>query len=198
MRLKKFIRDMLTVAKSNYFKSLNKSSIFSEKSILFDKIVISNSRIGSYTYFAGKGRINNAIIGSYCSIADGVKIGLGLHPLDWISTHPATYSKNTIFPYRHFSRNDNFTEFKPVNIGNDVWLGANVIIMDGVTIGDGAVIAAGSIVTKDVTSYAIAVGVPAKTIKYRVEPKSIESKKWWELDSIALTEYLNEAEQGNV
>ncbi|MCS6113305.1 CatB-related O-acetyltransferase [Shewanella baltica] len=194
MRLKKFVRDLLTIAKSNYFKSLNKSSVFSKESILFDKIVISNSKVGSYTYFAGKGNVNNALIGSYCSIADGVKIGLGLHPLDWISTHPATYSNNTIFPYRHFSRRNIFIESKPVIIGNDVWLGANVIIMDGVTIGDGVVIAAGSIVTKDVASYVVAAGVPAKIIKHRVEPKSINGKKWWELDSIALKVYLNGVE----
>jgi len=57
---------------------------------------------------------------------------------------------------------------KPVRIGNDVWIGAGAIILKGVTIADGAVIGAGAVVTHDVGTNAIAVGVPAKTIKERV------------------------------
>ncbi len=52
-------------------------------------------------------------------------------------------------------------------VGDDVWLGFGVIVLDGVTIGDGAVIGAGSVVTGDVPSNAIAVGVPAKVIRFR-------------------------------
>ena len=53
---------------------------------------------------------------------------------------------------------------KDVVIGSDVWLGAYAIVLPGVKIGDGAVVAAGSVVTKDVVSYAIVGGVPAKLI----------------------------------
>ena len=63
------------------------------------------------------------------------------------------------------------SEIKEVKIGNDVWIGARSIILPGVTIGDGAVIAAGSIVTKDVESYAVVGGNPAKIIKYRSKIK---------------------------
>lgn len=52
-------------------------------------------------------------------------------------------------------------------IGNDVWLGANVIILPGVNIGNHVVVAAGAVVTKDVPDYAIVGGVPAKVLKYR-------------------------------
>ena len=55
----------------------------------------------------------------------------------------------------------------PVVINDDVWIGAHVVILSGVTIGKGAVIGAGAVVTKDIPSYAIAIGVPAKVIKYR-------------------------------
>lgn len=53
----------------------------------------------------------------------------------------------------------------PVHIGRDVWIGANAVILPGVTIGDGAVIAAGAVVTKDVPENTVAGGVPAKVIK---------------------------------
>lgn len=55
-----------------------------------------------------------------------------------------------------------------VAIGNDVWVGARSIILQGVTIGDGAVIAAGSVVTRDIPPYSIAAGVPARVIKERL------------------------------
>ncbi|WP_420606004.1 acyltransferase [Novosphingopyxis sp.] len=56
-----------------------------------------------------------------------------------------------------------------VNIGNDVWIGMNVSILDGVTIGDGAVIAAGAVVSKSVESYAICAGIPAVPIASRTD-----------------------------
>ncbi|SCH02904.1 Streptogramin A acetyltransferase [uncultured Clostridium sp.] len=67
-------------------------------------------------------------------------------------------------------------------VGNDVWIGCNVVVLPGVTIGDGAVVAAGSIVSKDIPAYAIVAGVPARVIKYRWDEKTIErvsELKWW-------------------
>ena len=58
-------------------------------------------------------------------------------------------------------------DYFETHIGNDVWIGANVIILPGVTINDHSVIAAGSIVTKDVEAYSIVGGSPAKLIKKR-------------------------------
>jgi len=52
-------------------------------------------------------------------------------------------------------------------IGDDVWIGANAVVLDGVRIGDGAIVAAGAVVTKDVNRYEIAGGVPAKKIGER-------------------------------
>lgn len=60
---------------------------------------------------------------------------------------------------------------KPVTIGDDVWIGARVTILPGVKIGKGAVIGAGSVVAKDIDSYGVAVGNPAKVIRYRGEKK---------------------------
>lgn len=54
-----------------------------------------------------------------------------------------------------------------VRIGNDVWIGANVVITPGVNVADHVIISAGSVVTKDIPAYAIVGGVPAKIIKFR-------------------------------
>ena len=73
--------------------------------------------------------------------------------------------------------NDTFT-----TVGNDVWIGQDVVIKGGVKIGDGAVIGARSVVTRDVPPYAVVVGVPAKVIKYRFEQEKIdflEKLQWW-------------------
>ncbi len=73
--------------------------------------------------------------------------------------------------------NDTFT-----TVGNDVWIGQDVVIKGGVKIGDGAVIGARSVVTRDVPPYAVVAGVPAKVIKYRFEQEKIdflEKLQWW-------------------
>jgi len=62
---------------------------------------------------------------------------------------------------------DQGMEGQPVVIGTDVWIGARVIVLPGVTIGDGAIVGAGAVVTKDVPSRAIVAGNPAQLIRYR-------------------------------
>lgn len=59
------------------------------------------------------------------------------------------------------------TEYGRIEIGEDVWLGTNVIVLPGVSISDGSVVGAGAVVTKDIPSYSIAVGAPAKVVKKR-------------------------------
>ena len=111
-------------------------------------------------------------IGRYTSIADGVRIVNENHPLHSASTHPLFYGAST----RH-----------PIDIGNDVWIGYDAVILPGCSrIGDGAVIGAAAVVTKDIPAYGIAVGNPAKVIRFRFEPQRIAelvSAEWWKLDA---------------
>ena len=68
------------------------------------------------------------------------------------------------------------------SIGNDVWVGSNVIIPGGVRIGTGAIVAAGSVVVKDVPPYAVVGGNPAKVIRLRFSEEQIETllaSEWW-------------------
>ena len=70
-----------------------------------------------------------------------------------------------------------------LEIGNDVWIAANVVITEGLKIGDGAVIGAGAVVTHDIPPYAIVGGVPAKVIRYRFTKEMIDELlkiKWWD------------------
>lgn len=68
----------------------------------------------------------------------------------------------------HDINDPDFTaDFKPIKVGHHCWLGTGATILQGVTIGDGAVVAAGAVVTKNIPSYEVWGGVPAKFIKKR-------------------------------
>jgi len=157
---------------------------FEKYSSLGERVVLVNSKIGNHSYISRSGQIHNATIGRFCSIGPGVKIGLGIHPTDFISTHPVFYSLRKQSGAT-FSTDQKFIEELPIKIGHDVWIGANAIIMDGVNIGNGAIIAAGAVVTKSVRPYEIVGGVPAKHIRFRFsddEIKKIQSIEWWNKD----------------
>ena len=161
---------------------VDRSSKFNENVVLYPNTKIFNSFIGRGTYCAGS-LIGNSEIGAFCSIGPNSRIGyLGIHPSNFISTHPAFYStlKQSGFS---FVENNYFEEFKTTFIGNDVWIGANCLVLDGVNIGNGAIIAAGAIVVEDVKAYSVVGGVPAKIIRMRFDNKQIElleKIKWWD------------------
>jgi len=136
--------------------------------------LLMNTEIGDYTYIQENCRIQNATIGNYCSIANNAIIGLGKHPLEHFSTSPLFYSTQNPFGIRLKCQKDDVIEYQQIKIGHDVWIGMNAIVLDGVTVGNGAVIAAGAVVTKDVPSYAVVAGVPAKVIRYRFSDETIQ------------------------
>ena len=161
------------------------NTILGKNNIIYDNSLIVNSRINDYTYIRGNNKIQNATIGKFCSIGPEVCIGLGIHPTNLKSTYPGFYTRSEYYRVEKLYDFDG-EEYKQVEIGNDVWIGARATILDGVKIGDGAVIAAGAVVTKEVPPYAIVGGVPAKVIKYRFSESRIKElldEKWWDKET---------------
>lgn len=160
-------------------------TIFGKYNTVNDYSCLYNVIYGDYTYSSIHVTIMNCTIGKFCSIAQGVSIGLGKHPINhFVSTHPAFYSVNKQCGIS-FADKQYFDEMGHVEIGNDVWIGANSIILDDVTIGNGAVVAANSVVTENVPAYAIVGGTPAKILSYRFPEEDIhflENFKWWDKD----------------
>ena|ERR1039457_4018504 len=150
--------------------------------------VASNVTIGNYSQINPGTMIGSGEIGKFCSIAPGCLIGMPEHPVNYISTSPHTYDQGNLFDITTCW--ESITS--PPRIGNDVWIGGNAVIMQGVTVSDGAIIAAGAVVTKDVPPYAVVGGVPAKIIRYRFSDEAISyllDWRWWDLSELELKKY---------
>jgi acetyltransferase-like isoleucine patch superfamily enzyme len=84
-----------------------------------------------------------------------------------ISMHATILSSNHSVPQVGMFIRDTPDVLLPTKIGRDVWVGANAVILGGVTIGDGAVVGAGAVVTRDVEAGAIVAGIPARIVRLR-------------------------------
>ena len=149
------------------------------------------SKIGYASYLSNNSSLQNTKIGKYSSIGPNVKTIHGTHPTEkFVSTHPAFFSidKQVGFSYTEIQlfkeKPDKISPNEPytTEIGNDVWIGASVNIVEGIKIGNGAIIASGALVNKNVPPYSIVGGVPSKIIRYRFEDSEIDfllKFKWW-------------------
>jgi acetyltransferase-like isoleucine patch superfamily enzyme len=152
-----------------------------------------NVQIGRYTSINGPStqigaKINRIQIGNFCSIASGVVIQEYYHRYN----RPTTYFinrnvfKKDIF-YDIYSKGD-------IIIEDDVWIGANSVILSGITVGRGSIIGAGSVVTKNVPRYSIMAGNPAKIIKKRFSKEDmvyLENTLWWDWSDQTIHENLD-------
>lgn len=158
---------------------------------LRDQLKGPNIDIGRYTYAATLPNFNNqpcpVRIGKFCSIAPGLEFNVagGHHP-DCVSTYPFDWinywpeANGSLYPHH---------KGLAVIIGNDVWIGRNVVIMHNSPIGDGAVIGAYSVVRGPVAPYAVVTGNPASDLdskgrpRRRFPPEVVEKLlelKWWD------------------
>jgi len=109
-----------------------------------DVVIGDHTRVGLHNTVIGP-----VTIGSHVNLAQGITVT----------------ALNHNFAEKDIRIDEQGVSTNPVNIGNDIWIGANAVILPGVTIGDHAVVAAGAVVTKDVPPHTLVAGVPAKIIK---------------------------------
>lgn len=152
--------------------------------------------MGDYSYVVNDSSIIYSEIGKFCSIAAHTRLNPGNHPLERAALHH--------FSYRSLSYGlgeDDDAEFfawrraHQVVLGHDVWIGHGVTVLPGVTIGTGAAIGAGAVVSRDIPPFAIAVGVPARVLRFRFEPEIQEALlalAWWDWPREKLTATLQD------
>lgn len=135
-------------------------------------------------------------VGAFCSFAEGTDV-VENHAVGYISTHPFLYLDgiaDTIREKRwdewrgseiYFEgvapKGENY-KLKRIHVGNDVWLGKNVLITNSADIGNGVIAGAGAVITKDVPDYAVVAGSPARIIRYRYTQEQIIALNriaWW-------------------
>lgn len=169
------IENNKNVKTSGFSRGL-KNVRFEGKNAIADRCNFSgNIKIGWATTLGYNNVIHGDVeIGKYCQLGFDVAIISNNHPLNYMTT----YINKNLFDGELYNLKNNGN----IVIGNDVWIGHNVIVIGSVKIGNGSVLAAGAVITKDVKPYTIVGGVPAKKIKKRFKDsviKEIEELEWW-------------------
>lgn len=130
------------------------------------------SSIGMHSVLAG-GKIR---IGNYVQLGPHTAIYAVQHALDTLTIYDGMH----LLSGQLKSRAPTFS----VTLGHDIWIGHGAVVVSGVEIGSGAVVGAGAVVTKSVPPYAIVGGVPAKILRFRFAPETINrllATQWWNL-----------------
>ncbi|MFA5770736.1 MAG: CatB-related O-acetyltransferase [Patescibacteria group bacterium] len=177
LNIKKFIPYPYPKNYSNLLKKwlLNNPWLTIEDGVKFP---LETKVLGTSTYIKDRTIVNGPMtikgservsIGKYCSIAENLFLISSNHVINRADiqgefTIPSDVGKG------------------PIYVGNNVWIGDNVTILSGVSIGDGVAIGTGSIVTRDIPPFTLAVGTPARVVKYRFSRRVIEKLldlSWW-------------------
>jgi phosphonate metabolism protein (transferase hexapeptide repeat family) len=156
---------------------------------------IAETSFGDYSYVVSDADIIYSEIGRFCSIAAQTRINPGNHPLDRVALNHFTYRSSAyglgeddagFFDRRRGHR---------VTLGHDVWIGHGAIVLPGVSIGHGAAVGAGAVVSKDLPPFAVAVGVPARVLRFRFAPEIVAALlriAWWDWDRGRLADGLQD------
>lgn len=154
-------------------------------------------QVGAFTYLGEDAHFEHTRIGRYSSIGKRAQIGLSTHPTGWLTTSALGFLPFPAFEDYFRDGDPAWQRALPVcdnpvlttHIGNDVWIGANAMVKQGVSIGDGAVIGAMAVVTRDVPPYAVVAGTPARVIRMRFPDAVIErmlALRWWQYNLLDL------------
>ncbi|CAN0654880.1 Chloramphenicol acetyltransferase [Nitratireductor aquimarinus] len=197
---------------NNYFESPFKGVPLAEQ------VTNPNISVGRYSYYSGyyhghsfddcaryllrdRDDVDRLVIGSFCSIGTGAAFmmaGNQGHRNDWVTTFPFFYmSEEPAFA----EARDGYVPAGDTVVGNDVWIGAEAIIMPGVRIGDGAMIGSRAVVTKDVEPYTIVGGNPARPIRRRFSDEQIAmllEMRWWDWPLEAIRDAMQYLCSGDV
>ncbi len=149
------ISDLIPTFIKEYRRKYKIESMYKKDNVLYTTNIDSTVKLGEKVYLGANVDVradvfiddysycsNGSVIfkgtqiGKYCSIGYNVQIGHQEHPVDFITTSPKFYRKEYVKEFCAWPEDD---IIKPVIIGNDVWIGSNSIILQGVTIGDGAI-----------------------------------------------------------
>ena len=147
-------------------------------------------RFGFGSYTGSNVVLKSCDIGRCCSISWNLSIGGMNHDYESASTCTSYWWKSVLGV-----DSETRTSVLRTTVGNDVWIGCGANVLSGVVIGDGAVIGAGALVNKDIPPYAIAVGVPARVIKYRFDKKTVArllEVAWWDWPPAVLRTMVKE------
>lgn len=147
---------------------------------------INRSLLGPYTNVGVASYVVDAEVGNFCMIGSRVSIGGFEHPLDHLSVAAFQWGGG-VSPEEPLTvlsrlRNNPKPRQKRTLLGSDVWVGSNACIRSGTSIGHGAVVGMGCVVVKDLPPYAIAVGNPARIVRYRFDSEiraRLLRSQWW-------------------
>ena len=174
----------------NGVKLTSDSTLEGKNRICKNSSVVS-THIGYASYIGENVALLNTWVGRYSCIGPEVQVIRGEHPTDtFVSIHPAFYSLKRQSGFTYVTE-QLFSEYRyadaekryNVIVGNDVWIGAGVRLLNGIKIGDGAIIATGAVVTENVLPYSIVGGIPAKLLKKRFTEDDIDwllQLQWWD------------------
>lgn len=161
--------------KAKAYKDLRKAGVvITSDSFLGEDTTIGFGTKINGTCFLGSNVGSPIRIGKYCAIAHNLRIRSRNHNIKSVNM------QNQFARAHGFKQNIDIRG--SVEIGSGVWIGDNVLILSGVKIGDGAVIGAGSVVTRNISPYGVACGVPAREYKKRFAPEVVKlliNTCWW-------------------